>query len=109
MSDKSLISFAFRQFHFHGDFRGENLQFCTLAVRKNTRKYLQEMRSKWEQTRTAGSDLPSARFGLCLKKSIFVSKNCSELFRNIQKFPSLLRKDCGRRALTIPRSRLEKS
>ena len=35
--------------------------------------------------RTAVSDLPNSRLDFCLKKSIFVSKNCSGLFRNIQK------------------------
>ena len=60
--------------------------FALWQWEKNTGNYVPEMTSKWERMRTAVSDLPSARLGFCLKKSIFVSKNCSELFRNIQKF-----------------------
>ena len=82
---KNVTYPVLRQFHFHGDFQGQSLQFCSLLVRKNFGNYLPEMTSNWERMRTANSDLPGTRLGFCLNNSIFVSKNCSKLFGNVKK------------------------
>ena len=68
---KNVTYHALRQFHFHGDFQGQSLQFCSLIVRKNTDNYLPEMTSKWERMRTTESDLPGEKLGFCLNSLIF--------------------------------------
>ena len=80
---KNVAYPALRQFHFHGDFQGQSLHFCSLVVRKNTDNYLAEKTSKWERMRTTVSDLPGARLGFCLNNLSFVSNICTKLFGNI--------------------------
>ena len=75
---KNVAYIAFRKFHLHGVFWSQSSQFCCMAGKKNTGNYLSEMTLNWGRLRTVATDLHSAMLGFCLKKSIFVLKNCSE-------------------------------
>ena len=70
---KNLRYLAFRQFHLHGDFRGQSLQFYSFLRRKNSAKNLPETTSKWERLRCSSkwfslgffrTDLASSSLGL---------------------------------------------